>query len=207
MPTHYLHTHLAYEKIFKESLRKEEELAFLLGAIAPDAVPFGQTKRRSHYNFHYGITWFYRFNAFETEFADYQQQSPLHHWFYLGYRYHLRLDWVWVKCCLNPAMIRLGWNQLIKKGPQIKAKYYEEMGRYDDYFRATQKSPPVELFDQLKHTDHTLLPSFLDTDRLGTIFEHLQQTVSQTCQTYEGGLLPHKNIDRFHTQAAKLEAI
>ncbi len=206
MPSHYMHAVLANQQISPYNVSNENAAAFLLGAVAPDAVPFGLPKRTTHYNIHFGLTWAYRFGKFESEFAEYRQQSELHKWFYRGYKYHLQLDYLWVKACLNRAILRLMLNQLVRKGKRDKTQYYEEMGQYDDFYRS---SAPLdqqrEICRQLAAADLSLFPASLDRGRWQRIMHHLEQTASQTASSYRGELLPQMDIERFLGRASKLE--
>jgi hypothetical protein len=205
MPTHYLHAVLANKQISQCNISNENKSAFLLGAIAPDAVPFGLPKRTTHYNIHFGLTWVYRFGKFEREFAKYRRQSEAHKWFYRGYKYHLQLDHIWVKTCLNQAMLRLMFNQLRGKGKKDKVQYYDEMGQYDDFYRGSR--PPDQQKDiccQLAGADLALFPPCLDRGRWQKIMQHLEQTTFQTASSYQGELLPQTNIEHFMQRASKV---
>ena len=46
--------------------------------MAPDLVAVHREKRGTHYTVHLGITWEYRFRAFERAFAGFRERSPSH---------------------------------------------------------------------------------------------------------------------------------
>ena len=202
MPTYYLHAVLGYREISKHIVTTAPRSAFILGTIAPDAVPFGETKRRSHYNLHIGLTIGYRMDAFEREFASYRRQSDSHLWFYKGYKYHLNLDQIWFKTCLNRAMIRLAVNKIIGRGKRLKPEYYKEMEDYDSFHRS---DVTVEFqnkyIEELIHSDRRLLPPFLSNERLDKIIEYLEETKYAQHAKFQGELLRHKNIRQFFKQA------
>ncbi len=116
MPSHYLHLILSYQRATQAGLEAQAAIAgerrpaFLLGAVAPDAVAVHGDKRRTHYAVHAGIVWGYRFSAFEQEFADYRERSVLHQYFYRGYKFHLLLDDAWMSECLASIVPCSAWS-------------------------------------------------------------------------------------------------
>ena len=202
MPTYYLPAVLGYQEISKHAVTSAQRSAFILGTIAPDAVPFGETKRRSHYNLHIGLTIGYRMDAFEREFASYRRQSNSHLWFYKGYKYHLNLDQIWFKTCLNRAMIRLAVNKIIGRGKRLKPEYYKEMEDYDSFHRSDVTVEFQNKFiEELIHSDSSLMPLFLSNERLDKIIEHLEEAKYSRKAKFQGELLQQKDIRHFFEQA------
>jgi hypothetical protein len=204
MPSHYLHLMLSYQKAVEAGTAEEYRPAFLLGAVAPDAVAAHRDKRRTHYTIYAIITWLYRFTAFEQEFADYRARSALHQYFYRGYKYHLLLDDAWVRECLDRAGLRLTIARLTGD-PSVRAQYYHEMSQFDAFHRSSVD--PTALQDAyacLARADLALLPGFLEQDAMNSILVHLADTMPKTASHFDGQILRARNVERFLLRASRV---
>jgi len=204
MPSHYLHLVLSYQGAAEADIAEEHRSAFILGAVAPDAVTVHQDKLRTHYTVYAGMTWGYRFSAFEREFAGYREQSVLHQYFYRGYKVHLRLDDAWMRECLHRALVRLMIGKLMKDS-HIRAQYYGEMSQFDAFHRSSVD--PAILRDAcacLARANVNLLPEFLERDVVGLILKRLSDTVPETVLRFDGQILRPRNVERFLRRVSKL---
>ena len=210
MPSPYLHLILSYQRTTETGLEAQAAIAgercpaFLLGAVAPDAVAVHGDKRRTHYAVHAGIVWGYRFLVFEQEFADYRERSVLHQYFYRGYKFHLLLDDAWMRECLHRAVFRLVIRRLAG-GANGRAQYYHEMSQFDAFHRSSV-GPTVlqDAYTCLARADFDLLPEFLERDALGSVLEHLSSTMSQRAPHFDGQILRARDAERFLARVAQL---
>jgi hypothetical protein len=205
MPSHHLHLILSYQRATETGIADERCSAFLLGAVAPDAVTVHRDKLRTHYAVHVGITWGYRFPAFEREFAGYRERSVLHQYFYLGYKYHLFLDDAWMRECLRRTMFGWAIRRLTGSADGYVAQYYQEMSQLDAFHRSSV-GPHVlrDAYACLARADFDLLPEFLDRDALNAILACLSNTMSQTAPRFDGKIIQARYADRFLLRASKV---
>jgi hypothetical protein len=204
MPSCYLHVVLSYQGAADADIAEEHRSAFLLGAIAPDAVTVQRDKLRTHYTIYAGMTWGYRFSAFEQEFAGYREQSVLHQYFYRGYKYHLLLDDAWMRECLHRALVRLMIGRLTRD-PHVRAQYYGEMSHFDAFHRSS--ADPAILRGAcacLARANPDLLPGFLERDVVGSILTHLSDPVPKAVPRFEGQILRPRNVERFLLRASRV---
>jgi len=204
MPSHYLHLMLSYQRVADAGIAEEYRPAFLLGAVAPDAVTMHRDKLRTHYTVYTGVTWLYRFHVFEREFAGYRGQSVLHQHFYRGYKYHLLLDEAWVRECLDRAGLRLMMGRLARD-TNMRTQYYGEMSQFDAFHRSSVD--PAMLQDActcLAQANPDLFPGFLERDVLGSILKHLSDTMPEIMLRFDGQILRPRNIERFLLRASQV---
>ena len=183
--------------------------AFMLGAIAPDVVSVHRDKPRTHYSIHVGITWAYRYRAFERAFARYRQCSPLHLWFYRGYKHHLRLDDAWMRACAHPAFYRMAVRGLV--GRQVVLdRYYGELSALDAYHCSTIDPELVSAACRcLGQADASLLPAWMDRAEVGPVQDRLAQRVEQAwahrTPFFRGHFVRAREAERFLQRAASIK--
>ncbi len=205
MPSHYLHLILSYQRAAETGIADERCSAFLLGAVAPDAVAVHRDKRRTHYAVHVGVTWGFRFPAFERGFVDYRERSILHRYFYLGYKYHLLLDDAWLRECGHRAVCRLAIRRLTGSANGRLAQYYHEMSQFDAFHRSSvDRSVLQDAYACLARADFDLLPEFLEPEALNSILGHLSNTMSQRMSHFDGQILQARDADRFLFRASEV---
>ena len=204
MPSHYLHLILSYRRVTETDISGEQRSAFLLGAVAPDAVAVHRDKRRTHYAVHAGITWGFRLPAFEQEFAGYRERSVLHQCFYRGYKYHLLLDDAWMRGCLHRVMFRLMIRRLTGDA-NGRVQYYHEMSQFDAFHRSSVAHNVLQdAYACLAQADFDLLPEFLERDALSVILEHLSSTMSQRISHFGGQILRARDAERFLVHVSEM---
>jgi len=204
MPSYYLHLMLSYQRAAEAGIAEAHCPAFLLGAVAPDAVVVHRDKLRTHYTVYAGITWGYRFSAFEREFAGYREQSALHQYFYRGYKYHLFLDDAWMRECLHRALLRLMIGRLTRDA-HVRVQYYGEMSQFDAFYRSSVGTAALQdACACLAQADLDLLPEFLERGVVGSILEHLSDAMLKTTSYFDGQILRPRNVERFLLRVSKL---
>lgn len=204
MPSYYLHLVLSYQGAAEADIAEEHRSAFLLGAVAPDAVTAQRDKLRTHYTIYAGMTWGYRFPAFEREFAGYREQSVLHQYFYRGYKYHLLLDDAWMRECLHRALVRLMVGKLTRS-PRVRGQYYGEMSQFDAFHRSSVGTAMLrDACACLARADLHLLPGFLERDVVGSILKHLSDAMPKTLSCFEGQILRPRHVERFLLRASQV---
>jgi len=205
MASHYLHLILSHQTLANTHLADECRSAFLLGAIAPDAVTDRQDKVRTHFAIRVGTTWAYRFRAFERAFAGYRARSALHQRFYRGYRYHLILDDAWMRECLHRAVLRLAIKTLTGRANGGIGQYYDEMTQFNAFHRSSV-APGVlqDAFARLTRADLDLFPAFLERDAFDRILKHISGRMLHTASHFDGQLIRARDVKRFMDRVSEM---
>lgn len=209
--SYFLHLVLAYRRAQLDALDGERASAFVLGAIAPDAAVDAREKRGTHYSVHAGVTWGYRFRAFDREYASFRRRSPLHAAVYCGYRHHLRVDEAWLRCCGHRALWRSALRERRGDGTTL-GRYYEEMSALDAYYGATTGGAYAEqALVCLLDADVALLPDTIDAGRLGAVRElvasRARSAAIRLTARYAGKLLRQEEVERFLDRATAVPAL
>jgi hypothetical protein len=206
MASFYMHLVLSYQYI--AAVGDEQRSAFILGAIAPDMVPVHRDKLRTHYSIYVGITWAYRYRAFERAFARYRQRSLLHLWFYRGYKYHLRLDDAWMRACAHPAFLRMAVRGLVGRR-LVLDRYYGEMSALDAYHCSTVDPELVSAARRcLAQADAGLLPGWMDRTEVAPVQDRLahraEQAWADRTPFFRGQFVLAREAERFLQRAASV---
>jgi hypothetical protein len=179
--------------------------AFVLGTLAPDMVASHRAKRDTHYSVYAGITWGYRFRAFERAFRDYGALSPTHRRFRDGYRHHLRLDDLWMRTCGHRALWRM-MPRLPSGRKAVLAEYYAEMSALDKYACARFSSESIEqAMHCLQHADQGLLPPWIEQVQASAVLVQVVQrartALAGRTSSFEGRYIRGVEANRFLCRA------
>jgi len=182
----------------------------MLGALAPDMVASHREKRHTHYSVHAGITWGYRFRAFERAFAGYGHRSPVHRWFRDGYRHHLRLDDLWMRTCGHRALLRM-MPRLLAGRDAVLAAYYAEMSALDNYAFVWFSTESIERAIRcLRFADLNVLPPWIAREQARTVLaqvvQRAQTALAGRARAFEGRYIRRSEAERFLCRAAALLA-
>ena len=211
MASHVLHLFFAFRMVSEEAMPEAHRSAFMLGALAPDMVASHREKQRTHYSVHAGITWGYRFRAFERAFADRGVESPAHRWFRDGYRHHLRLDDLWMRTCGHRALLRMV-PRLLGGRDAVLAAYYAEMSALDSYVCARCTSEPIEQAVLcIERADLGLLPPWIAREQAGIVLaqavQRAQKAVAGRKYCFEGYYIRKPEAERFLRHAALVSRV
>jgi hypothetical protein len=206
MASHVLHLSFAFRVLGEGTIPEVHRSAFMLGALAPDMVASHREKRHTHYSVHAGITWGYRFRAFERAFASYGERSPVHRWFRDGYRYHLRLDDLWMRTCGHRALLRM-MPRLPDGRDAVLAAYYAEMSALDNYACARFATESIErAILWLQRADLNVLPPWIVREQasqvLAQVVQRAQMALVSRTRAFEGRYIRRSEAERFLRRAA-----
>lgn len=211
MASHVLHLAFAFCVVSADTIPESQRSAFMLGALAPDMVASHREKRDTHYSVHAGITWGYRFRAFERAFARFGDRSPVHRWFRDGYRHHLRLDDLWMRTCGHRALARM-MPRLAAGRDAVLAVYYAEMSALDSYACARFSPELIEhALRCLQCADRSVLPSRIVPKQasqvLAQVVQRAQKALVDRASCFEGRYIHRSEADRFLRRAAAVSVV
>ena len=135
MSSWFFHSLVFFRYTERHDIPDEYKSVFHLGCFAPDLVTKRASKKETHYGFglnklplRYGIKKYIQ----ETRYLLLSDQEEV--WFHRGYLLHLRIDAIWLKKCLFPAIPKFLLSSTAwREGGKI---YYGEMATIDRFYRS-----------------------------------------------------------------------